>query len=166
MGFTIDGLDTSRKKFRLIQDNTEIATKYITKKLADKLESKIYENYDNWWAQLKPSDFPEEHWIYTEKVERKSGVSVRVGGEQLLYDEFGTGDEGEKHPHPQKNKYGLNPYNSGEHIVHSNNGNYWHYHNTKTKGMKAGRFVYDASREVIYNDTPNELQEWFDRISK
>jgi len=57
--------------------------------------------------------------------------SVYLYGTGAVYDEFGTGEEGASNPHPMKNNFGLNAYNSGSyvstHINPYNGRHYWIY---------------------------------------
>lgn len=63
--------------------------------------------------------------------ERSSGQVV-MHGKNVVYDEFGTGEEGLSDPHPMKGNFpDLNPYNSGpfvsKHINPKNGRHYWYY---------------------------------------
>lgn len=83
----------------------------------------------------------------------KKGNNTKVGmhGTQVLYDEFGTGSKGQESPHPEKSKFGLNPYNSGKTIKINKKGElFWIYKNksgelVKTNGIPAGKQVYNAN---------------------
>lgn len=89
---------------------------------------------------------------------------VGMMGTQVLYDEFGTGTEGQKSPHPLKEKYGLKPYNNRANTtIRTNNSPnstasqfgiplgalYWTYNDggvkVYTTGIPAGNQVYNAS---------------------
>ena len=90
-----------------------------------------------------------------------TGYAIISQGEDVLYEEFGTGDEGARHPHKDKSKYGLKDYNSGPTIrpVNSNNpalkahgitsGKYWTYEKDGelkyTQGIPAGMQMFDTS---------------------
>lgn len=85
---------------------------------------------------------------------------VGMSGTQAIYEEFGTGTEGESMPHPVKNEFNLNSYNSGRTIrkasekVNEKAGIgvgelYWTFKDDSgeivyTQGVPAGREVYDA----------------------
>lgn len=99
---------------------------------------------------------------YVERTEK--GYRVVASGKDVIYAEFGTGDMGEQNPHPEKSKYGLNDYNSGETIrdanEHSaehgiNSGKYWTYKKNDTiyytQGISAGKQVFDT-RNYILNE--------------
>ena len=103
--------------------------------------------------------------INTSIQEYDGGCNIISQGKDVLYEEFGTGDEGARHPHKDKSKYGLKDYNSGPTIrpVNSNNpkgnswlekkgitkGKYWVYMKdgvpTPTQGIPAGKQMFDTS---------------------
>ena len=91
--------------------------------------------------------------------------TVSMSGPQAAYSEFGTGTQGQMYPHPKKNEYGLNPYNSGETIrpatksVQEKTGIpegelYWTYKAPDgkiyyTQGVPAQKEVYNAGQTVL-----------------
>lgn len=99
--------------------------------------------------------------IHTSIDKTANGYSIISQGKDVLYEEFGTGDEGARHPHEDKSKYGLKDYNSGPTIrpVNSNNpalkahgitsGKYWTYEKDGeikyTQGIPAGMQMFDTS---------------------
>ena len=99
--------------------------------------------------------------IHTSIDKTETGYSIISQGKDVLYEEFGTGDEGARHPHKDKSKYGLKDYNSGPTIrpVNSNNpalkahgitsGKYWTYEKDGeikyTQGIPAGMQMFDTS---------------------
>lgn len=93
-------------------------------------------------------------------------ITVGMKGSQAVYDEFGTGTEGEVNQHPLKSEMGLNPYNSGSTIRKANKyisdltaippgEKYWTFEKGGniyyTTGIPAGRQVYNAYRKVRKN---------------
>lgn len=102
---------------------------------------------------------------YTVKAKAAKGVVTGCTGLQgtgIIYDEFGTGNEGVANPHPLKENFGLNPYNSGP-VVSKNVNIYGHhywfykpglvsepnYHyppNGYTEGIPSGKQVYNTAR--------------------
>lgn len=91
---------------------------------------------------------------------------VAMTGPQAAYSEFGTGTRGGMHPHPKKNEYSLNPYNSGATIraaktlITTEDGSispgtlYWTYKSPDgqihyTQGIPAQKEVFDAGQTVI-----------------
>ena len=69
----------------------------------------IYSEAQGQYEDTTPMDFS----ITGSETEK----TVSMSGPQALYDEFGTGTIGEQNPHPIKNEFGLNPYNSGPLIL-------------------------------------------------
>ena len=108
----------------------------------------------------KPEDNDTDD-IHTSIDKNVTGYSIISKGTDVLYEEFGTGDEGARHPHKDKSKYGLKDYNSGPTIrpVNSNNpalkahgitsGKYWTYEKDGeikyTQGIRAGMQMFDTS---------------------
>jgi len=104
---------------------------------------------------------------YTVKAKVAKGVITGCTGLQgtsIIYDEFGTGNEGAANPHPLKENFGLNPYNSGP-VVSKNINIYGHhywfykpgltsepnYHfppNGYTEGIPSGKQVYNTARTL------------------
>ena len=90
--------------------------------------------------------------------------TIFMRGEQALYCEFGTGTEGQQSPHPQKNEFGLNPYNSGKTIRPMTpelkeklgipiEGLYWTYKDSNgnivyTQGTPAQKEGYDSFKAM------------------
>lgn len=93
-------------------------------------------------------------------IKGKARGSITMQGENAVYDEFGTGDQGAENPHPVKSKFGLNPYNSGPMIFYNQfaGRNQWYYrpmagepYFTKhgaTEGIPAGKQMYTTAKEL------------------
>lgn len=102
--------------------------------------------------------------VSTFKENISGKIIVGMEGKQAIYDEFGTGSEGQRSPHPLKNEYSLQDYNSGKkirtasEIVNDISGipigeKYWTYKNAQgeiiyTTGIPAGKQVFDASQAL------------------
>lgn len=96
-------------------------------------------------------------------VERTAeGYRIVASGKDVVYAEFGTGDLGQQSPHPEKSKYALNDYNSGETIRDANehsaehgiiSGKYWTYEKNGTihytQGIPAGKQVFNTRNYVL-----------------
>lgn len=114
-------------------------------------------------------------------TENGTEKKVAMSGPQALYEEFGTGTEGENAPHPMKNDFALNPYNSGRTIRRASKkvsekspipeGElYWTYKGEDgeihyTQGVSAGKEVLDSfnsakekSIEIITKDLEEVLR--------
>lgn len=107
--------------------------------------------------------------------------TVGMSGPQAIYEEFGTGTEGESMPHPIKSEFSLNAYNSGRTIRRaSENVNeragigvgelYWTFKDDSgeivyTQGVPAGREVYDAFQSAK-RKSPSIAKERLEEVLK
>lgn len=110
-----------------------------------------------------------------EKID--NGYRIVAKGKDIIYEEFGTGDEGQSHSHPNKSKYDLNDYNNGGTILNVNqihnsailnslskkgvtNGNFWFYKKhkqgssivtsmTMEQKLNRAKYLINHSDEVI-----------------
>ena len=92
---------------------------------------------------------------------------IALTGPNSVYDEFGTGEEGLKSPHPMHDNFGLNPYNSGKYIFYNQfAGRYqWYYApmagmpyftpSGATSGIPSGKQMYHTLQYV--RDIKNEI---------
>lgn len=152
----IDGLINRLKVFQKEINETD---EKIVEELSDFGLKEIEQNYAN--TTYKDGNEDINFFVIGTKQNKKIGVS----GTQVLYNEFGTGTEGENSPHPQKGEFGLNPYNSGKTIRRNNKDTsnatqlgipvgelYWTYMdgNIKkyTQGIPAGKQVYMAAKAI------------------
>lgn len=121
--------------------------------------------------------------ITTSVGKTTNGYTILSSGYDVIYAEFGTGDEGQNRPHKEKSKYGLKGYNTGEHIreVSESNeklaskgitsGKYWTYEKDGkiiyTQGIPAGMQMFNTSNELRSNIIKKVLEEkGRDAISK
>ena len=119
--------------------------------------------------------------INNEGLNRKE---VYMSGPQAIYEEFGTGTEGENNPHPEKDGKGLNDYNSGPTIRpakkalyttrdHKKIGEgelYWTYVDESgkviyTQGIPAGKEMYDSMKTVV-KKAPQIIEEEIEGVFK
>lgn len=96
---------------------------------------------------------------------------IQMQGDDAIYDEFGTGEEGAADPHPMKNQFSqLNPYNSGPIVsknVNPKNGrHYWYYPPMDgkpyfnfpdegvgyTEGIPSGKQMYNTLQDLRKNE--------------
>lgn len=147
------------KKLKQFQKEMNKADEEIVEQLANLGLEEIQKNYANTPFKDGNDDIG---FFKTGSAKRKS---VGVAGSQVLYNEFGTGTEGANNPHPEKDNYGLNSYNSGR-TIRKNNKNdsnatqngipvgelYWTYNSDGqkiyTQGIPAGQQVYKAAKVI------------------
>ena len=164
-------LKQAMHKFKILPDEISIANKNITRDIANITEDTIEIKYNSFINSLQHDHQDHTHKIY--KIKNKdSGYRVIVEGNQVLYDEFGTGIVGFNNPHPEKNRYHLNGYNTGPMIHHSSNSNkdYWVYFADNkfvtTHGVPAGMFMYDTFMDISENIARNIATEQIQKTIK
>lgn len=118
--------------------------------------------------------------ISTSTNKISNGYEIKAQGKDVVYEEFGTGDEGESHSHPEKSRYNLNDYNSGPYIrnvsdvpedsytgedlqqIGITSGKFWRYNKDGvvhyTQGVPAGQEMWDT-RNYIINEIPNVVKK-------
>ena len=103
-------IDNLIKSLTDLQSNISKLSKNISEKVAKEGLSTL----NNYYASREIT--PNSTDISTSVEETRTGYKIIARGKDVIYTEFGTGDEGEQNPHPDKNKYNLNDYNSGKYI--------------------------------------------------
>lgn len=103
------GLKEMEKKLDTWVERMDKASKNIVDDLANYGLKKMIEIYNGSnFESSEPMDFGITGTDYKKEV--------FMSGTQAIYNEFGTGTEGQMRPHPAKNNYNLNDYNSGRTI--------------------------------------------------
>lgn len=149
----------------LISELDKIANKLeqISDKLTDDIAEmgleEMQKNYSS--SQYQPSD-----GMGFAKTGSAKEKKISMIGTQAIYHEFGTGTMGEQSPHPQKDLFALNPYNSGRTIRRNNKANstatqlgipmnalYWTYADENgwihyTQGIPAQKIVFNANKTI------------------
>ena len=168
---TSSNLRNFARKVRVFKNDIQMSVKPISEEIATELESDINENFNLYKSLVSGTQIPAEdmdsHKIETEIHETSNGCTVRITGEHLLYDEYGTGDFGKTRPHPAHDKHGMNPYNSGSHIIHSaNHGNYWFYNHSIYHGNTAGCFVFNSYMNMKDGKAKEISRRYINRLVK
>ena len=170
------GLNDLLKKINNLKLNLKESEKKIKNNLADYTRTEIDNNISS--TQFK--DGNDDIKTFIENHDNKVKVGMR--GSQVLYDEFGTGTQGENNPHPLKGNYGLAGYNTGRKIrkasvkVNEKTGipigtKYWTYKNKQgetvfTTGIPAGKQVFNAAISLKNKKMQIVKQEVSDALSK
>lgn len=145
------------KRFRVREENISVVDSRIAKYQADELKRWMELNYDAFVARDDPKGVQDHDGTFTITKDSYNRFRVIASGKQILYDEFGTGERGKSHPHTEKSRYSLMPYNSGETIRIDKNGNhYWYWNGFRTYGVPAGMFIFD-SINVMANGVAREI---------
>lgn len=138
-------------RYKLYKDELKVADKRIGTACAEELKERIIENYADFCSKMEAAGDPQERGDIVVWVEEETPGRYSIGatGEQVIYDEFGTGENGMLFPHPLKSQYDLEPYNSGPTIRTDQYGmHYWVYNDRVTYGVPSGQFMYKAVREL------------------
>lgn len=157
-------LNQAKHKFKLLKDGLSFASKDISTNLANVLVDEINTNYSAFVSGLS-NDHQDRSDTNIYAIKLATGSKIVISGSQILYDEFGTGDAGLMHPHPEKSKYNLNDYNSGPYIKAGKGGHYWTYYSAKddkytsSRGVPAGMFIYNSVENVANNIARNIATE-------
>lgn len=123
--------------------------------------------------QVAPSGGTEKSTV--EKYVSGTSGQIYLSGPNAVYDEFGTGEEGALNPHPMKDMFGLNPYNSGSFVSSHTDiygQHFWFYSPMKghpyfnekglTYGIPSGKQMYNTLNyiyEIKDNITKEEINK-------
>ena len=106
------------------------------------------EYLDDEYSQAQTDQTIDISTISTSIEATKRGYSIFAKGSDVVYEEFGTGEEGHDNPHPDKNKYNLNDYNSGPFVsthINKYNRHYWFYKGY-SEGNPSGAEMFNTVR--------------------
>lgn len=180
-----DDFNNLQKEIDSLKAKMKVASKQITKELSEYGLKEMKDIYDN-FGYLSFGNEPNSFYIEDSK---DGGKNIVMEGPQAIYEEFGTGTEGEINPYPINPKdYGLDGYNShllsegkgtirpargvdtdearkqGTHIPEG--GLFWTYRNTVgdkiyTQGTPAQKEGYDSM-----NKTYDKSKEVIKKVMK
>lgn len=157
------------KKLNTLQNDINDLPEKITKRVADEGLDTLNMYY------ATTSQTPNTTDIQTSVEKTKTGYKISARGRDVIYAEFGTGDEGQASPHPDKSKHNLNDYNSGKYIrnVNPNNtklrelgitgGKYWTFVRDGilyyTQGIPAGLQMFNTAKDLRETIIPKIVKE-------
>lgn len=168
MDLSTNGINHMIKRLEKFKKNLDKADEEMVKQLSELALEEIQTNY----SMTPFKDGNDDVNFFITGTEKKKTVGVT--GSQVLYNEFGTGTEGQNNPHPEKGEFGLRGYNTGSKIKQNTSDKsnatrlgipegelYWIYNKdgiaVYTQGIPAGKQVYNAK---------NTLQKRKKEISK
>lgn len=152
---TNEGISKAIEKINnLNEEVTDIALNRVVKQLV-----RIGTDIANDYTIGAPQSNEEPSVIISGLLENGKAGYIALRGEGAVYEEFGTGEEGANDPHPMKNNFPLNPYNSGPTIRYDEfDRPYWIYKPMagqpyfdeygKTHGIPSGKMIYNASKHL------------------
>ena len=153
-------IDKIVSALKTLEKDIEKLSIELPKEIGEDGLSYLNKQYSNLYKDPNLTD------INTEIRSDKNECSIVSYGEDVVYAEFGTGDEGASHPHPTKSKYSLDDYNSGPYIrqvssldkdsytsedlskIGITSGNFWYYEKNGvgyyTQGVPAGKQMFNT----------------------
>lgn len=171
-----EGLKELSQKIDNLKKDLKQADNKIKNRLADFAENQINMNL----SATPFKDGNDDTYTFKEDSDEKMKVGMR--GSQVLYNEFGTGTQGEISPHPIKGKFSLKGYNTGKTIRTASDkvnelagitvgSKYWTYKNGAgetvfTTGIPAGKQVFDAAMSLRNEKKKIVKEEVSDALSK
>lgn len=140
----VNELSSLIKSLATLSTDLNKLPKKITREIAEIGQDFLEDQY----ANTKTDHTIDIGTISTEIIEKNNGYQIVASGEELLYAEFGTGEEGLENPHPRKEEFGLNPYNSGPTIrLNTSTGrHFWIYDGTYSEGNPSGKQMFNTSK--------------------
>ena len=153
----VNELSSLIKSLRTLSTDLNDLPKKITKEIADIGQDFLEDQY----ANTRTDHTIDIDTISTEVVEKNNGYQIVASGEELLYAEFGTGEEGLDNPHPRKQEFDLNPYNSGPTIRlnQATGRHYWIYNGTYSEGNPSGKQMFNTSKYLKDNVVKKVMKE-------
>ena len=141
------GIDSVINKLKTLKSGLKEADNKIVTEMGNFVKDQVTANL----AATQYKDGNEDTTPFLEITGNKAKAGMR--GSQSVYNEFGTGTQGQNSPHPMKSNFGLNP-------KVSKSGNlFWIYtkngEKIATQGIPAGKQVFNAS--ILLKGKKNEI---------
>ena len=170
-------VEVEAKELEFFLENFNIQE--ISQKIIDALAERALDEIKNNYSKAEYGQAGEHMDFLKEGTVDEKTVSM--AGPQAWYSEFGTGTYGEMQPHPLKDRFGLNPYNSGPTIrpasekvsmktdipvgslywTYKDGNGYIHY----SQGIPAQKQVYDAG-QTIKKELPEIVDKYMKEVFK
>ena len=139
--------DIDEESNKMLEEIVSKGEKYLNKQYATRIKDPNIDDISTSWNK------------------KGNEYELRASGKDVIYEEFGTGDEGVSHPHPNKSEYNLNDYNSGSYIrdVSSVEKGTYTYEDLQEIGITSGKFwQYEKNGTVYYTQGVPAGQEMWD----
>lgn len=167
-----------------LRDNISTETDKMLKEIAESGKKYLDRQYSGMNKDPNIED------ISTKIEGSKNSYNLIAYGKDVVYEEFGTGDEGEKHQHPMKSKYSLNAYNSGTKIrnvddydknsyikddleeIGINSGKFWIYSKDGsdtlyyTQGVPSGQEMWNTRNYLLSKKTKDTIKKGAKKINE
>ena len=131
--------------------------KTLPKEIAEETANVGKEYLDDLYSNTRTDQTIDINSIKTRVDETSTGYSIVATGTEVLYAEFGTGENGLDDPHPLKGKFNLNPYNSGPKIEYNPaTGRHFWFYNGFSEGNASGQQMFLTS-DYLRNKAIDEI---------
>lgn len=154
---TVQSVDKAIGKLKLFEEEVcdGIVIEKVVKDLLDAGADAAYR-----FNSIAPKSGVLDNGVSTRIDGNGTAGTIMLYGPNVVYDEFGTGTQGENNPHPMKGNFNLNPYNSGPYIFYNEfSGTYqWYYRAMAgkpyfskygaTEGIPAGKMMYNTAKHL------------------
>ena len=157
ISLSISGIDKAITELTDIGKKIDNIDKLLTKEIADDAANYLRTQYEHrpYTIISDKSDLPETPSI--DVVETQSGYQIIGRGEDILYDEFGTGDVGKSSGYDENVRstfmaQGLKDYNTGKYVsknIDKNGRHYWYYNGVRTDGIPAGKQFLNTRNYIL-----------------
>lgn len=123
----------------------------LSKRIVESVANEGLQYLNNEYATTPSNNSVDINTIkrYTEQT--STGYNIVAEGEEVLYAEYGTGEQGASNPHPEKAGHGLNDYNSGPVVsthINKNGRHYWFHKGEYTEGIPSGKQMFNTRNHI------------------
>lgn len=151
MSLNTNSIDKAIAQLSALQKKVDDLPNTLTEEIAKDAVNFLNEQYNN-TSYYK--DSPSKPEITYEPTQ--NGHVIIGKGDEILYDEFGTGEIGKQSASGEflsyRNQFPLKDYNSGQYIKIDRYGrHYWYYNGERTEGIPAGKQFFNT-RNYILNE--------------
>lgn len=131
----------------------------LTEEIAKDAVNFLHDQYANKSYYTDSPSIPEISYAPTEY-----GHVIIGRGEEILYDEFGTGEIGKQSASGEflnyRSQFDLKDYNSGEHIKVDQYGrHYWYYNGKYTQGIPAGKQFFNTRNYILKDGVKKAIKK-------
>lgn len=144
IGIDVGDINSLIKDLKKLSQNVKRLPDEVCREIAELGK----EFLDDEYSQAQTDQTIDVSTINTNVLKVENGYQIQASGKDVLYEEFGTGEYGKASPHPEKEKYNLNDYNSGPFVSKNINkyGRHYWYHKGYSEGNASGAEMYNTAR--------------------
>lgn len=143
IGIDVGDINSLIKDLKKLSQNVKRLPDEVCREIAELGK----EFLDDEYSQAQTDQTIDVSTINTNVLKVENGYQIQASGKDVLYEEFGTGEYGKALPHPEKEKYNLNDYNSGPIVsTHINKyGRHYWFYKGYSEGNPSGAEMYNTA---------------------